>query len=417
MGYLFNDEDLKGNFDLVSKLFVLDDFMTEDLTDAATGDSSETDVENGGQAEVGETSRIPSFIDATFNARADKVVYDNINLTNVKGSLLIKDGKAILSNMTSDLFNGQVGFVGEVDTQKEMPTFSMNLDMRKLRIADTFAALELFKTIAPVADVLQGDFSSDIKLTGNLNNDFTPDLLSLSGEVLANVLTKKITPESAPVLSALSQKLDFINLNELDLKELKTKLSFKDGVVSVAPFTVRYKDMDIEIAGGHSFDQKLDYTATLQVPAKYLGAEVNQLIAKMGDDALSDVTVPVTANIGGAYTSPTVGTDLSSGVKGLTKQLVELQKQKLLDKGVDKAHEVLGGLLGKKKDTTGGDKDTSGNVKEVLGGLLNTKKSPTDSTTDADGQKGQDGVKDAAKDILGGLFGKKKGKTKKDSVN
>ncbi|MEM7712082.1 MAG: hypothetical protein AAF349_00560, partial [Cyanobacteria bacterium P01_A01_bin.68] len=35
------------------------------------------------------------------------------------------------------------------------------------------------------------------------------------------------------------------------------------------------------------------------VPAKYLGSEVNGLIAKLDDNSLEDLTIPVVANIGG----------------------------------------------------------------------------------------------------------------------
>ena len=174
--------------------------------------------------------------------------------------------------------DSKVGFNGEVSTKNEVPTFAMKLGMDQLQIAETFKSLELFKVLAPIAQVLKGKFSSDIVLSGNLTDDFTPDLLSLSGDILANLMAKEISTENAPVLSALDSKLDFINLNELDLKELKTTLSFKDGLVSVKPFTFSYKDVNITVDGNHTFDQKLNYKASMQVPSKYLGKEINALI-------------------------------------------------------------------------------------------------------------------------------------------
>lgn len=162
----------------------------------------------------------------------------------------------------------------------------------------------------------------------------------------------------------------------------------------------------------------------MQVPSKYLGKEINALLAKINDPALENLSIPLTANIGGMYNSPQVSTDLTSGVKQLTAQLVEIEKQKLIAKGTDKAKSLIGGLLGGNnadtEDSTKTEDPLKKGAKEVLGGLLGgTKK--TDSTTaitDTVPPKKEDAVKDAAKDILGGLFGKKKKpEAKKDTVN
>lgn len=417
LGYLFNDENVEGNFNLVSNTFALNDFMVEESDESSENTSS-------GSQESTEKIKIPSFLDANFTASANTVIYDNITLKNVKGNLRVKDEKATLSNMTSSLFDGKVAFNGEVSTKQDTPTFAMKLALDQLELKESFEALELFQVLAPVARILKGKLSSDISLSGNLTDDFTPDLLSLTGDILADIVTREISAEKAPVLSALDSKLDFINLEKLNLRELKTKLSFEDGLVSVKPFTISYQDIKINIDGNHTFDQKMNYKATLQVPAKYLGSDINNLIARIDDQALDSLTIPVTANIGGVYNSPQVTTDLTSGIKTLTNQLIELEKQKLVNKGKDKAKDLLGGILSgsTKQDSTGGDNKNTG-AKEVLGGILKGTKN-TDSTrvktdTVTTTPKKEEAVKEAAKDVLKGLFGKKKteAETKKDSVN
>ena len=83
------------------------------------------------------------------------------------------------------------------------------------------------------------------------------------------------------------------------------------------PFSLKYKDIIINVSGSHTFDAQLQYEAVLDVPAKYLGTEVNSLIAQIDDTNTQDLTIPVTAAIGGNYTSPTISTDLTSGVKAI----------------------------------------------------------------------------------------------------
>ena len=416
LGFLFNDEKVKGDFNLNSNLFSLDDFMDQELTEGNSNSGSTTSSES-----AEERLKIPSFLDVNINASANTVIYDNLRLKEVEGNLRIKDEKAVLSNMSSSVFDGRLTFEGQVSTKGEKPIFDMQLGMQELKIGETFKAMELFETLAPVASMLKGKMNSKITISGMLGNDFTPDLQNISGDVLAEVMATNISPERTELISSLSSKLTFLKAEKLNLKGLKTALSFEDGTVKVKPFTIHYEDIAIKVDGGHSFDKKLSYTATLDVPAKYLGQEVNQLIAKIDDQQLEHLTIPVVANIGGLYTSPEISTDLSSGIKNLTSQLVEIQKQKFINQGKDKASELIGGILSSNEQTdsvAGGDKTKDG-INEVVGGILKTNSKKADTLKGDSINNENDVVKETAKDIIGGLFGKKKKdttKAKKDSV-
>nr|WP_299169235.1 AsmA-like C-terminal region-containing protein [uncultured Allomuricauda sp.] len=399
LGFMFNDENVEGNFKLNSNTFALNDFMVE---------------ENGadGEAGAGETSpsgaderiKIPSFLDCTIDATANTVLYDNLTLKNVAGKLIIKDETATVKDLKSDLFGGTLGVTGSVSTKDEISTFNMDLGMNNFNISESFSSLDLFKVLAPLANALQGKLNSDVKISGNLKEDFTPNLATVSGGLLAELLSTKVDAKNAPLLSALDSKLSFLNTKDLDLSDLKTVLSFDNGSVKVKPFTINYKDIAVNVDGSHTFDKQLQYKATLDVPAKYLGSEVNNLIAQMDDSSLEELTIPVVANIGGNYASPTVSTDLSSGVSKLTKQLVDIQKQKLLNQGKDTAKDLLSDVF--KNDDKDSTKTQSSGVKEALGSLLGgTKK---DSTTVDSSAKKEDPTKKAVNSVLGGLFGKKK---------
>ena len=407
LGFMFNDENVEGNFTLNSNRFALNDFMMEETAD-------NTEPENG-EKETGSTTtgeeriKIPSFLDCTIDAAANTVVYDNLNLKNVKGTLIIKDETATVKNLTSDLFGGTLGLSGSVSTKQETATFDMNLGMNNFNIGESFAGLELLKTLTPLATAIQGKLNSDIKISGNLKEDFTPNLATISGNLLAELLSPKLDAEKAPLVSALDSKLNFLDTKEINLDGLKTALTFDNGTVKVKPFTLTYKDIAIDVNGSHSFDKQMDYAATLNVPAKYLGSEVNKLIAQLNDQSLGEVTVPVTANIGGNFTNPSVSTDLSSSVKTLTTKLVEMQKQKLIGQGKEKAKDLLSDVF--KKDESDTTNTKNDGVKEAIGTLLGGKKDTT--ATDSTKAKQGDEVKDAAKSILGGLLKKKK----KDTVN
>jgi len=380
LGFLLSDKKLQGNFNVNSNKFVVSDFMVSDDT-SNDSDNETTEITN----EV-EPLKIPDFLDCTVNANAKEVVYDNLTLKNVKGSLVIKDQQASLNNMTSSIFNGGLSFNGFVNTKNDTPNFNLNLGANSFDISQSFKDLELLQALAPIANVIQGKLNSTIQLSGNLDNEFTPKLSSVSGAAFAEILTKEINTNNSPLLSKLENNIDFIDFKKLNLDDLKTNLEFNNGQVKVKPFNLKYEDIDIQVSGEHGFDKALNYNVVFQVPAKYLGKDVNKLITEINDNEAKNISVPVTANIGGSFTSPTVKTDLSNAVTNLSNQLIEIQKQKLIGSGKNKVNELLGGLLG-------GD---------------NTKTDSPSTTKDSTKTKDKnDAVKEGVKNVLGGLLGNK----------
>ena len=363
LGFLLSDKNLQGDFKLNSNTFAISDFMAE-----SSDESTKT--------EPSESLKIPAFLDCTLTADAKTVLYDNLTLEDVKGTVVLKDEKATLKNMSSRIFDGNLTINGTVDTQPDTPTFDMDLGVDRFDISQSFNSLELLQKIAPIAKALQGKLNSTFKISGDLTNDFIPDLNSITGDAFAELLTTKVEPKNAAVFNELEGALSFVDFEKLDLKDLKTKLDFKNGAVNVSPFDVSYEDITITVAGSHSFDKSINYNAVFEVPAKYFGNEVNSLIATIADaEAVKNLTVPVTATIGGSYTSPKVSTDLTSGVSSLTKQLIAIQKNKLINQGKDQIKDVLGGLLGgntQKTDSTA--TETKNTVKDILGGFLGGKK-------------------------------------------
>ncbi len=408
LGFMFNDQPIRGQFTLNSDTFDLGDFMTAETTTS------------GGEGEKPKVAalKIPSFLDVSLQARANTVIYDNLNLKNMSGELAIRDQKATLSGLTSSLLGGRLNLSGNVSTKEARPVFDMQLGIADFSIAETFKQVELLRALAPVANALQGRLNSTLNLNGLLTEEMTPDLATLTGNALAELLQTSIDPEKEKLLALLDSKLNFLNLDSLNLRDLKTALSFENGLVRVKPFTVKYKDIAIDVAGQHTFNKELEYNATIQVPAKYLGKEVNNLIARIDDQQLKNLTIPVVATMKGTYANPQVSTDLAGGVKQLTARLVEIEKQKLIGKGTDKAKDLIGGLITGKKDSTATKKDSTARaVKGVLGNVLGKK--PQDSIKRDSPAVKKDPVKDAARDILGGILNKKKKdttKTKKDSV-
>ncbi|KQX03863.1 AsmA-like C-terminal region-containing protein [Flavobacterium sp. Root420] len=341
-GFMFKKQELKGNFNMSSNQLAVDDFMTQG--EPATEKTA---------AKPTEAMKIPAFLNCTINAKANTVLYDNLKLKDVSGRLIVKDEKALLENFKTSIFGGTIGLTGAVSTKEKVPTFDMNLGFNQVDIAQTFTQLEMMKKIAPIAGIINGKLNSTIKLNGNLDaNELTPDLKSISGDLLGQLLSTTINSKNSTLLNALGSNIKFIDMNKMNLNDIKAALTFDNGKVNVKPFDIKYQDIKITVGGTHGFDQTMNYNLKLDVPAKYLGSEANAFLAKMSPaDQAKLQNIPINAMITGNFSNPKVSTDMKSAVSSLASQVANQQKEKLTQKGASALNDLINKNT-KAKDTT-----------------------------------------------------------------
>lgn len=379
-GFMFKNQILKGKFNMNSTKLVVSDFMAPTTT--TTTDGKKTT----------EAVKIPSFLDCSISAKAGTVVYDNLNLKDVSGTMLIKDEAVTLNNLKMGVFGGNIGLTGTVSTKGNTPKFDMDLGLNAVNIAESFTQLDLLKSIAPIAGVINGKLNSTIKLSGDLQNDMTPNLKTISGDLFGQLLSTTVNEKNSAMLTTLSSNLKFIDLNKLNLNDIKAALTFKDGKVNVKPFDIKYQDITVNVGGSHGFDQTMNYNLKFDVPVKYLGTEVNNLIAKLTPADQQKITsIPVTGLMTGNFSQPKFNTDLKQSTTNLTTQLVKMQKEKLINQGTSTLTNMLNGT----KATTTGTTTATDTTKP--------KTTPKEEIKNT--------VKDKATGALKDLFG---GKKKKD---
>ena len=400
-GFAFRKEILKGNFNLSSNKLVVNDFMqpaAETTTPKKeTKEAPKTTTKVPAQAAI----KVPAFLDCTLAAKANTVLYDNLKLSNVSGKLIIKDEKVALENLKSDIFGGNIVLSGDVSTKEKTPTFDVDLNLNRVNIPEAFSQITMLEKIAPIAKVVQGKVNTVINVKGSLKNDLTPEINSVSGDLFAALIDSKIDSHGSALLSALDSQFTGLNLNNLNLKDVKAAVDFEDGKVKIKPFTIKYKDVAIEVAGSHGFDQQMNYKLTFNVPPQMLGKEAEGLLSKLTPENQKKITnLPVVATVGGTFKKPQVSTDAKTVVKDLATQIAKNQINNLTAKGTDALQQALGS-----KTSSG----TAGEITKTVGGLMKNR----DSTMTKVKEKAKEEAKKEAKKQLGnflkGLGGKNEG--------
>ena len=396
-GFAFRKEILKGNFNLSSNKLVVNDFMQPATAETTTPkketkEAPQTTTKAPAQAAI----KVPAFLDCTLAAKANTVLYDNLRLSNVSGKLIIKDEKVALENLKSDIFGGNIALSGDVSTKEKTPTFDVDLNLNRVNIPEAFSQITMLEKIAPIAKAVQGKVNTVINVKGSLKNDLTPEINSVSGDLFASLIDSKIDSHGSALLSALDSQFTGLNLNNLNLKDVKAAVDFEDGKVKIKPFTIKYKDVAIEVAGSHGFDQQMNYKLTFNVPPQMLGKEAEGLLSKLTPENQKKITnLPVVATVGGTFKKPEVSTDIKTVVKDLATQIAKNQINNLANKGTDALRDAIATKTG-----TG----TAAEVTNAIGGLMKNKDSTLTKVKNDVKERAKEEAKKEAKKQLGNFL-------------
>jgi hypothetical protein len=243
----------------------------------------------------------------------------------------------------------------------------------------------LVQTYAPVAGLVNGNFSTDFKISGELLQDMMPNLKTVNGAGLIKIAQASL--KDSKLVSGITSLTKLDDTNEVTLKDVLMSASIEKGRLSVKPFDVKVGSYKSTVAGSTGIDGSLDYTLKMDVPAGKLGTQFNSLIAQYGagsKDANSNI--PVTIGIGKTYNDPSftlVSSEQKEQVKEAAKTAAKEEATKAVEKAVKgtEAEKVLNKVLGKSDSTTAAkdttttttDKQLEG-AKDAIKGLLKRKK-------------------------------------------
>ena len=398
LNYLFSGKPLSANLALNADKINLNDWMgAEADTIAATPATA--------------PFAVPANLDVVLNTKVDQLHYDKIDINNLTGSLKIEDEAVKLNSVHGNALDGDITINGSYSTKenKEKPAIAMNYNVDKVDIQKTFYAFNTVQKLMPVGKFLAGKLSSALTANGKLGEGMNVDMSTLSGN--GNVLLIEGFLSKFAPLDKIASTLNVTQLQQISMKDVKTYFEFSNGKLLVKPFTVKIKDIEMEIGGLQGFDQSLDYTINLKLPRALMGTQGNQLVNNLASAVNAKgiplnigETVNLKLDMGGTIKSPSIKVDLKQTGETLAAQMKEQVKefvQAKIDSAKSAAKDTLNSikkqlgeaakeelskqLFGKKDnaaDSTAAPKNATEKAKESVKGLLNNvlKKKAKDTT-------------------------------------
>lgn len=274
---------------------------------------------------------VPGNIDFAVNAEVGKLHFDNLDLQNIACQMHISEKVIQLTNVKANGLDGDITLEGTYSTleNSEYPDIAFTYDVKGVDIQKTFLAFNSIRRIMPVAKFMSGNVDAHMTLNGKMNPDMTTDLASLEGQGTVSLLSGTI--KNFGPLDKLAQSLDLSGLINLPLKDVKADFAYKNGSVTVSPFSVQAKDMEFDIEGVHGFDQSLDYDFSLKLPRAALGQKGNRFVknvvlqaAGKGIPVKIQEAVRMDVVMSGSINSPEIKTDMDAVVSNAA---IDLKKE------------------------------------------------------------------------------------------
>jgi hypothetical protein len=172
--YAFKNKTLMGSVNMTSSLLDLNDLMANMGAQQPT-----TTVKDSTPMAV---VQIPDNIDFTMNLNLGTVLYTNMEMNNVKGSIVARDAAVKMQNLSMKMLGGSMNVNGLYDSKDiKKPKVDFDLGVKDFDIARTYKTFNTVKKMASVGEKASGKFSMTVKFAGDLDKAMQPVMNSLNG--------------------------------------------------------------------------------------------------------------------------------------------------------------------------------------------------------------------------------------------
>jgi hypothetical protein len=343
--YVFKDDLIKGTFAVNSNLLDLNELM-------GPAETSTTVAQTPSAAPVSTTTgaaAVPANIDFNLDAHFAKVLYTNMEITNMVGNIVIRNQKVDMTNLRMNLIGGLLTINGYYETTNiKKPGVGMNLKMEGFDIQTTAKTFVTVQKLAPIGQYAKGTFTATLEnFKTTLNENMDPDLASVNAHGVFK--TNQVNVGGFPPFVKLGEALKIEQLKNLEVKDVNAKYLIKEGRVHLEPFVTKINGMATSIEGSTGLDQTIDYKYKMEIPRSMFGSSannaltglINQANAKAGSNITLGDKVNVNILIGGTVTKPEVKTSLKEEAKSAVATATTQAVNTAIDKANEEAQKIL----------------------------------------------------------------------------
>ncbi|MCX7763789.1 MAG: AsmA family protein [Bacteroidia bacterium] len=316
LGYVLRDEKIIGTLSLTSQRLDLNEWMSSDTAAAA---KPPTDTSSTMEVVV-----LPANIDFTFQAQVGELLYDKMTFRNARGKVILRNQTLRLEDFSMEGLGGTFALTGTYAApDKKSARWDMQFKLQNVQIGEVAQHFTTMRRLAPIVQKAQGRVNLSLSAGSALRPDFMPELSTLSGSGIAEVL--QATVQGSASLSALSAAARMPQLNTLQIANTSIHFSLQNGQLIVEPFSFTAGSIKMDVQGITRLDQSIAYAIAVEVPSGW----AQSFLQAANLPLKAPEKVRLIADLGGTLSQPKVLSirpaegPASSVKEGLTSRIEE----------------------------------------------------------------------------------------------
>jgi hypothetical protein len=406
MAYAMNNEMLKGNLSLTSNYFDLNQFMTDEPEGAAKpADTAAMTV-----------AEIPANLDFVMSAVFNKLIYDNMDITNVKGKLVMAGSELRMQDINMNLLDGSMTLSGLYGTKNvKAPVIDFTMGIKNFDIPKTYKTFNTVQKMAGIAEYATGKFNCDLSFSGLMDEHMNPVLKTLNGA--GKLQTQNVVLSNYAPLNKVADAIKMEKYKKLSVNNTNISFKFKDGGVDVDPFDIKTGDSKLTVQGRSNFDQTINFPLTFDIARADLGSAANGVITGLLSQANSKGAnlsvgerIKLSALLTGTAKNPVVKTDLKDAAGKMGDDLKNKAKEELDKKKAELEAKAKAELDKKKAEGEAALNKAKADAEAKAKAEADKLKKEAEDKAKAEAEKAKKAAEEKAKKEaekkLKGLFGK-----------
>lgn len=310
LAYAFKNDVLKGDFSLKSAYLNFSE-LSNIMKSADSPVPAQTEAKTAPVATTDSVVafQVPDKLDLTFQSVIQKAIYDKMPINNIIGLVRIKDQHMELTNLNMDMLKGKVAVNGSyANAPDKKPVFDFKLKMESIDLPTAYQSLSTFQHYLPIAAKSQGNFTTELGLSGKMNEKMNIIPVSMNGLGIFN--TKNLMIVDSPVFDQIRGIIKKEKLKNVKIDDFTAKFQFENGQLKLNPFKTNIADQQATIYGNLSAAREINLNMDFVVNRDDLGADINKGLGILpGSQNIKMIDASVILK--GSLTKPEVSLDLS----------------------------------------------------------------------------------------------------------
>ena len=218
---------------------------------------------------------VPDFLDLSLNTNAKRIDFNELQLENVTGEIVIRNQSINLNklNMQSNMGSGNLT-MNYTAKNKDGASTGLDLDLNRIQIGELVSLFPAIDTLVPMLRSFEGVVNCEITATCKLDSSMSVILPSVNAACYLH--GENMVLLDGETFAEISKMMMFKNKKRNVIDSIAVDLAIKDNQIEVFPFQVEMDRYRVAVGGTHNLDMTFNYhISVLKSPVPFkLGVDV-----------------------------------------------------------------------------------------------------------------------------------------------